>query len=134
MSLAVCITPIIGGTPPNSKRASRGDLLGADASQRLRGWPRLGRGTFVLRRIPGLGAEHDRGMLRPARIEEHGTGERDEVRLAARNDLFGLLRIADESDRTGGDARFLPDALGVRNLITRADRNFGIEHDAAARH
>ena len=73
-------------------------------------------------------------MLRPARIEQHRPRQRNEIRLSAGDDGFGLLRVGDHADSTGGDAGFFLYTFGERQLVTGANGDFGVEHHATAGH
>jgi hypothetical protein len=74
-----------------------------------------------------LGAELGRGTPAPARViehgAEHGARQRHEIGLAARDDVFGLLRFGDEADWDGCDAGAFLHAFRERKLIARPDRD-----------
>src|SRR5262249_56877254 len=81
--------------PPILARAKSGG-----AEQRLL---RRGLRAPILRRSLNLAAELGRGVPTPARVIEHGAGERDHVGLAGGHAIFGLPRLRDHPDRDRGD-------------------------------
>jgi hypothetical protein len=93
-----------------------------------RGWARAQRGTrpvfetraTMLRRVDGIGAKCGSGMPTPARVVEKPARQRNEIRLAAVNDCFRLVRADDHADRLHRDAAGLFDGGGERHLVARA--------------
>ena len=60
------------------------------------------------------------GMLRldgPIRFPQQFPPDKDEVRLAARDDFIRVLRIGNQAHAAGPDSRFLADAPGKRDLV-----------------
>src|SRR6266853_5446187 len=78
----------------------------------------------VLRRRFDLAAEFGRGVPAPARVVEHAARQRDHVGLTGRDDVLGLLGFGDQTDRRGGHAGGLLDALRERHLIAGRKRYF----------
>ena len=56
-----------------------------------------------------VSAERELRVQRPVRIEQRLAADRDEIGLALRQDIFGLLRMQDQADRDGRDAGLLAD-------------------------
>src|SRR6267154_3212612 len=73
------------------------------------------------------------GVPGPSRVVDHASCKRDEVRLAARDDLLGLLRFGDQADRNRVDAGALLHGSGKWHLIARTDRDFLQRRDPARR-
>ena len=76
----------------------------------------------VLFRGLDLRAQGRSGMPWPARIIEHGAGQRDCVCIAVLQYLFGLLRFGDQTDGYGGQAGLCLDPRGKGHLKSGADR------------
>src|ERR1700704_873434 len=89
--------------------------------------------ALVLWRIVPLLAHRYRGVPGPARVEQHAAAERDQVGLAAREDVLGVLGLGDEPDRDGGGGRIPPAAPRERHLIARPNLQLLLRHRAAAR-
>src|SRR5919112_2070661 len=68
------------------------------------------RAPVLLRRMDAS-AQSSRRMPGPARVVQHGTGERDRIRLAVGDDCLGLLRVGDQADGDRRKADFRLDPL-----------------------
>src|SRR5688572_30412563 len=88
--------------------------------------------ALVLRRILELRAELYCSVPAPARIEQHGARERNEIGVACFENRFRVAWIADEADRAGDDTGFAADLRGERHLVARSDRHFCIGYGPAA--
>ena len=73
--------------------------------------------------VAWIGHEFFAGVQCPVGIEQCLAAERDQVGVPCLQDVFGLLRFHDHSDRLRGNARFGPDALGERHLKAQASRH-----------
>src|SRR4029077_8584292 len=69
----------------------------------------------------------------PIRIAQKLAGDYHRVRLSRPDDVLGLHRRSDHSDRTGHDFGFVPDFLGKSRLVTGTDRNFRVGNVTAGR-
>ena len=84
------------------------------------GW----RGAQVLDRPCGGISQLARGTQGPVRIAKHFSRQQHDVCLAAADDVVGLGRGGDESNRSGWDACLAPDAVGKGRLEAGA-RGYG---------
>jgi hypothetical protein len=59
------------------------------------------------------------------------SGEQSDVRLAAADDVVGLLWLGDKADGGGFDLRAMPDFFGEWDLLAGFHFDFRVRHDAA---
>lgn len=70
-----------------------------------------------------LVAERIGCMPAPARIIEKGPRQRDHVSAAVRQNLFSLMRLRDQANRAGRNARRLSDLAREIDLISGLERH-----------
>ena len=67
----------------------------------------------------------------PIRFSEQFARKKDEVRLSARDDVIGVLWIANQPDRPGSNSDLVTDAPGKGHLVTFGDRNLRVVRGSA---
>ena len=67
----------------------------------------------------------------PIRFSQQFARKKDEVRLSARDDVIGVLWIANEPYGSRSDSHLFTDALGKGHLVALGDRNPRVVHSAA---
>src|SRR5262245_40246821 len=81
---------------------------------------------------PGrLGAEFLLRLERPVRLPEQLPRQEPQVGVAAGHDLVGVLRLGDQTDRTGHHPRLVTDLPGERHLVPLAHRDAGLRDEPA---
>src|SRR5688572_30744684 len=89
----------------SAARPGLGNCRSCNAAERGARRPQSGVRPLVWRGILYVTAEHDCGVATPARIEQHGACEGDEIGLTLGDDRLRLLRVGDQPDGPRGDAR-----------------------------
>lgn len=70
-------------------------------------------------------AKFPRRDERPIRVAQKLPGQKNDISLTGTDDLIGLSRLGNHSDRSGEHAAFATNLLSESDLISGANRNPG---------